>query len=263
MKKFLLFLSFFVFGVSSAQTTADNWQKADCDGNNYNLYDMCDSGNIVIMEFVMMNCTPCVTAADQLRQVVEEFGQSHPGRVKIFSISFNNSTTCSALKTWKMNAGAVWPVIANGKEILAQYGEMGMPTIAVVGHDKKVLYTSIGFSSAKVDELKTAISNGLAQSSVVAEKVIEGGFVVSPNPSSYSISIHTSAMMRAVSYRIINMKGNTVLEGRYNDSRDATLQVRSGSSDPIIISTLPSGTYTILLTLSDGTVRSTQFTVTR
>jgi hypothetical protein len=259
-------------GTASAQTTAEDWQKADCDGNTYGLYDLCDSGKIVVMEFVMMNCSPCVTAANLMKGAIEEIEQTHPGKVEIFSISFNNTTTCNALRTWKTNAKCTWPVIANGKEMLDYYGgQMAMPTVIVVGGaDKKVIFNSLdesdgraGFVQADVAAFKTAIMNALTQSSVKTQKIEEGGFVIAPNPASYSISIHTSAMMKASSYRIIDMKGTTVLEGAFIDSRDGNLQVRSGSSDPINISTLPSGAYTVLLTFNDGSARSSQFNVTR
>lgn len=266
----LLVLSALV-SAASAQTTAEDWQKTDCDGNTYTLSEMCNAGDVVVMEFVMMNCTPCVTAAGLMKNAVAELEQSHPGKVKVFSISYNNTTTCNALKTWKTNASATWPVIANGKEMLEYYGAMAMPTVIVVaGKEKKVIFNSLnmvdgrsGFAAEDVPEFKSVIANALTQSSVKAQKVEEGGFVVSPNPSSYSISIYTSGYMRAVSYRIVDIKGTTVLEGAFIDSRDGNLQVRSGSSDPINISTLASGTYSVLLTLRDGSVRSTQFNVTR
>lgn len=264
MKQFFLVILLSVFvSVSSAQTTAEDWQKTDCDGNNYSLYEMTAAGNIVVMEFVMMNCSPCVTAAGLLRDVYNEFEKTHPGKVKIFSVSFNNTTTCTALKTWKLNAGVTWPVIANGKEMLTPYGEMGMPTIAVVGNNNQVLYSSIGFSSAKVDDIKSAISNGLTQSSVSSENAGEAGFSISPNPAKHSISIHTNAMMSAARYKMIDMKGTTVLEGAFTDSRDGNLQVRSGSSGTINISALASGTYTILLTTIEGYTYSSRFTITR
>ncbi|HEY6171132.1 MAG TPA: T9SS type A sorting domain-containing protein [Candidatus Kapabacteria bacterium] len=272
MKHILLLCSLLLAGISSAQTTAQDWQKSDCDGNTYGLFDMCDSGDVVVMEFIMMNCSPCVTAANLMKTAVEEIEQTHPGKVKVFSISFNNTTTCNVLRTWKTNAGCTWPVVANGKDILEYYGgQMAMPTVIVVGGaDKKVIFNSLdesdgraGFIEADVAAFKTAITNSLTQSSVKQEKIVEGGFVISPNPASYSMSIHTSAMMHASSYRIIDMKGNTVLEGRYDDSRDGNLQQRSGSSDPIVISTLPSGAYTVLLTLVDGKVHTSQFTVAR
>lgn len=249
MKKIyaLLLLSALV-STASAQTTAADWQKADCDGNSYSLYDMCDSGNIVIMEFVMMNCTPCVTAAGQLKQVVAEFEESHPGRVKIFSISYNNTTTCTALKTWKTNAGCEWPVIANGKEILEPYGSMGMPTIAVVGHDKQVLYTSIGFSGSKVSALKTAISNGLAQSSVKTD-ARSNEYSLYPNPASNMLRIQTTSEMPR-SYKIVDGLGKELLSGSFTTGEVNT-------------SFLASGAYTMLLTLADGSIISKQFTVTR
>lgn len=249
MKKLILLFSVFLFGTTSAQTTAQDWQKADCDGNNYGLYEMCDSGNIVIMEFVMMNCTPCVTAAGQLKQVVAEFEQSHPGRVKIFSISYNNTTTCTALKTWKTNAGCEWPVISNGKEILEPYGSMGMPTIAVVGHDKQVLYTSIGFSGSKVSALKTAISNGLTQSSVKADAAKSSQYSLYPNPASNMLRIETTTEMPR-SYKIVDGLGKELLSGSFTTGEVNT-------------SSLASGAYTMLLTLADGTIVSKQFTVTR
>ncbi len=248
--KQLLIVLFLVCSVSAnAQTIAEDWQKADCDGNTYGLYDMCDSGNIVIMEFVMMNCSPCVTAAGQLKQVVAEFEQSHPGRVKIFSISFNNTTTCAALRTWKTNAGCEWPVIANGKEMLAPYGEMGMPTIAVVGQDKQVLYTSIGFSSAKVDAMKTAISNGLAQSSVKMDAAKSAFYTLYPNPATNLLRIETTSDMPR-SFEIIDAVGKVMLSGTI-------------TGNEINTSSLANGAYSLVLMLADGTTLSKQFNIIR
>lgn len=248
--KQLLIVLFLLTAVSlKAQTIAEDWQKSDCDGNLYGLYDMCDSGNIVIMEFIMMNCSSCVTAANLLKDVVAEFEQSHPGRVKIFSVSFNNTTTCASLKTWKTNSGATWPVLANGKEILAQYGEMGMPTIAVVGSDKNVLYTSIGFSGSKVNALKTAISNGLTQASVKLDAAKSALYTLYPNPASNMLRIETTSESPR-SYQIIDALGKVLLSGNVY-------------ANEINTSSLASGAYSIVLTLADGTTISKQLTVTR
>jgi peroxiredoxin len=251
MKQILLTIALLVGLASSsfAQTTAEDWQKSDCDGNPYGLYDMANQGNIVIMEFVMMNCGSCVTAANLLKNVVAEFEQSHPGRVKIFSVSFNNTTTCTALKTWKTNAGVTWPVIPNGKEILAQYGEMGMPTIAVVGQDKQVLYTSIGFSSAKVNALKTAISNGLSQASVKLDAAKSALYTLYPNPASNILRIETTSESPR-SYQITDALGKVLLSGNVY-------------TNEINTSSLVSGAYSVMLILADGTTISKQFTVTR
>lgn len=244
---------------ASAQSTAQDWQKADCDGNTYGLYDMCDSGNVVIMEFVMMNCSPCVTAAKLMRDVVAEFEQTHPGRVKIFSISFNNTTTCNALRTWKTSAECTWPVIANGKDILEYYGgQMAMPTvIAVSGADKKVIFNSLddeidgraGFAAADVPAFKTAISNGLAQSSVKTDAATSALYTLYPNPASNMLRIQTTSEMPH-SYKIVDGLGKVLLSGSF-----ITGEVHTSS--------LAGGAYTMLLTLADGSVVSKQFTVTR
>lgn len=250
--KQILFTSILLCGFainSSAQITAQDWTKTDCDGNSYDLYDMANQGNVVIMEFIMMNCSSCVTAANLLNDVVAEFEKSHPGRVKIFSISYNNTTTCNALKTWKTNSGATWPVIANGKEILAQYGEMGMPTIAVVGSDKNVLYTSIGFSSSKVNSLKTAISNGLAQANVKSDASISALYTLYPNPTSNNLRIETASESPR-SYQIIDALGKVLLSGNMY-------------ANEINTSSLVNGAYSVVLTLADGSTISKQFTVIR
>lgn len=252
MKQILLTIALLVGLASglSAQTTGIDWQKTDCDGNTYNLTSLCDSGYVVIQEFVMMNCGSCVTAAALLKQAVSELEQTHPGKVKVFSMSYNNTTTCAALKTWKTNAGCEWPVIANGKTECDYYGSFGMPTIAVVGGvDKKVIYKSAGFSSNKVAALKTAINNALAQSSVKTDAAKSALYSLYPNPVSNILRIETTSESPR-SYQIIDALGKVLLSGNVY-------------TNEINTSSLVSGAYSVMLILADGTAISKQFTVTR
>ncbi len=258
MKNLLLLLSLFVFGASFAQTTADDWQKADCDGNLYGLYDMCDSGKIVVMEFVMMNCSPCVTAANLMKGAIQEIEQTHPGKVEIFSISFNNTTTCNALRAWKTNAGCTWPVITNGKEILDYFGGMmAMPTVVVVGGaDKKVIFNSLdvsdggaGFVQADVAAFKSAITSALTQSSVKVDAAKSAFYTLYPNPATNLLRIETTSDMPR-SFEIIDAVGKVMLSGTI-------------TGNEINTSLLANGSYSVVLMLADGVQVSKQFNIIR
>ena len=165
-------------------------------------------------------------------------------------MSFNNTTTCNTLNSWKTNSGCEWPVIANGKEECDYYGSFGMPTVAVVaGTDHKVIFKSTGFTSSKIAPLKTAITNALAQSSVKIDAVKSAEYSLFPNPASNTLRIETTSEMPR-SYKIVDGLGKELLSGSFTTGEVNT-------------SSLASGAYTILLSLADGSVVSKQFTVTR
>jgi thiol-disulfide isomerase/thioredoxin len=248
---------------ASAQTTAMDWTRTDCDGNSHNLFTELDNGKVILLEFVM-DCPSCYTAAKSIKKLYAEFQESHPGKVETYTIGYYNAMTCEDMNAWKAKAECTWQMFTGGKTEAEYYGGFGMPTIVVLGGaDHKVLYKKIGFSSSEEAKIRTAISAALAQSSVEIKASKSGEFIIMPNPSSYAINVVVSGLTRPSTYKIIDVSGITVLEGQYRDSRDGNLQVRSGRSDDINVSSLPSGSYTIILSFADSKVLSSQFTVTR
>ena len=166
MKKlYALCIGLLAFGTSYAQTTAQNWTKTDCSGKSHNLFAELDSGNVVVLEYVMMNCGSCVTAGNGLKTIINPYTTSHPKKVRLYSIGYTNSYTCTDMLNWKTANNFTHPVFTGGASDVSYYGGMGMPTIVVVGkNNHKVYYKKLGYTSADNAAITSAINLALAQS---------------------------------------------------------------------------------------------------
>ncbi len=254
MKNFFTFcfLCLCVVGVR-AQTVAQDWTRTDCDGTSYNLFTDCDSGNVVIMEFVMMNCSSCVTAAKGLHPIVTDYETSHPGKVKIYSISYNNTTTCTSMQNWKKTSGATWPVFTNGASDISYYGGFGMPTIVIVGgKDKTIYFQKMGYSTSDNATIRKSIDDAIGGTASV-KNVKQSTSLVSlyPNPASNLLRFTLGNDLVVSSVKVFSMTGAEVLSANHL------------SSNELNISSLSNGVYYVSLTTADGSILTRQFTVTR
>nr|MDQ3101310.1 hypothetical protein [Bacteroidota bacterium] len=111
----------------SAQTSGLDFTANDCDGMEHQLFSDLDAGYAVIIDLVMMGCQPCVTATNALINNVIP-NTTDPSMVKIYSIGYTNSITCSQMENWETTNGYDHPVFAGMSAQTAHYGGMGMPT---------------------------------------------------------------------------------------------------------------------------------------
>ena len=112
-----------------------NWEKTDClSGMPVQLYNLLDSGYVIIHEYVMVNCRPCITAGKGLSNIVHSMKKMYPGRIKFFQTVYEDETDCDTLQAW-MHSHNFSPdaLFIQGAEEVAFYGGMGMPTIVVLG----------------------------------------------------------------------------------------------------------------------------------
>ncbi|RYZ49702.1 MAG: hypothetical protein EOP49_15710 [Sphingobacteriales bacterium] len=126
------------------------WSKKDIiTGRTYDLYSQMDSGFVIVHEYVMMSCRPCITAGKGLENIVNSLRKLHPGRVKYFQTVFEDETDAPTMKKWvKENGFTPDAVFIKGAQEVAFYGGMGMPTIVVLGGGKrhKGYYKRLGYS---------------------------------------------------------------------------------------------------------------------
>jgi thiol-disulfide isomerase/thioredoxin len=239
MKKLLLVLAFLPIAVASdAQSVAQDWTKTDCDGNTWQLYPMCDSGKVVVMEFVMpTSCYGCHNAASYLEPIWQQFNASNPNKVEMFAIAYNNSYTCTQLSNWKTTYGInMMHPLDQGASMLSYYGSMGMPTIVIVGGvGHMVFYEKQGFTESDTTNIKNAISLALSTSSL-SEAEVDKVIKVYPNPASDKIIIELTAT--AGSTNLIEMFN---LAGEKIKTIDAGKEIRK----EISISDLSAGVYFI------------------
>jgi hypothetical protein len=178
---FLLLLLLLSVNVNS-QTTAMDFEQNECEGTAHHLFTELDAGNAIILEFVMLNCAPCIVGTKALENITAPYETSHPGRVHIYSFGFLNSYTCEQIIGWKNDNEFTHPVFNNGEEQVNYYGGMGMPTIVVVGtNEHKVFFKSIGYTSAIDDLIRQALDSALLYNPTgVAENTGPKGFSIYP-----------------------------------------------------------------------------------
>jgi len=126
------------------------WSKKDImTGRSYDLYSQMDSGFVIVHEYVMMSCRPCITAGKGLENIVNSLRKLHPGRVRYFQTVFEDETDAATMKKWvKDNGFTPDAVFIKGAKEIEFYGGMGMPTIVVLGGGKrhKGYYKRLGYS---------------------------------------------------------------------------------------------------------------------
>src|SRR5262245_46264024 len=133
MKKTILLLLLLLSAayIVSAQTTAQDFTRADCSGQMHHLFDELDSNNVVIMEFIM-TCNSCIVAGHAIEEMIADLQFEHPGRVRFYQFAYTNSYSCATMLNFKSSNGFASAVFDSGAAMVAYYGGFGMPTVAVV-----------------------------------------------------------------------------------------------------------------------------------
>jgi hypothetical protein len=233
MKKYMLLFAFLVPGFLSitalSQETAMDFTQDDCEGIPHQLYSEHDAGKVVILEFVMLNCAPCINGTKALESITAPYETSHPGRVNIYSFGFLNSYTCEQIVGWKNDNGFTHPVFNNGEEQVSYYGGMGMQTIVVTGtNTHKVFFKSIGYTSSMDKEIKAAIDSALLYNPTgIGEKITSDRFRIYPTVFSDNFTVETEENLAGSEVVIFDSFGREIMTSRIPSGGQLTLQCGS------------------------------------
>lgn len=193
MRTIIILLSLLIATTfSRAQTTAMDFTMDDCNGQMHHLYSELDSGNVVILEFFMLNCGSCIDAGDVLEVMHSDLSTQYGGnKVRFYHFGYSNSYTCSSISNWVSTNGYSSTPFDSGATQVAYYGGMGMPTIAVVaGSTHEVLFTNVGFSTSDTvtiaNEIRTFLGPTSEIKNINSTNVSIGAF---PNPASDDMTI--------------------------------------------------------------------------
>ena len=249
MKNILLLVFLFsVATVLSAQETAFDWTRTECGSSQeHHLFAELDSGYVVIIDMVMMSCAPCVTASHSLNTIAATFNESIPGKVRFYSVGFNNYTVCPQMLDWKQAGQFRHPVFEKGAEETAYYGGIGMPTIVILGGATahKVYYNNFGYAPSDDPQIIAAIEAAIAESQVSASSDLakETMIHVYPNPFTSEIKVTFSETTQASHLVITDISGREFLKQNIE---------RTGIESGITLSTigLPAGIW--FVSLYDG-----------
>lgn len=241
MKHTFLSLALLASMSMQAQTNALDFTANDCDGVSHTLFSELEAGNVVLLELVMMGCQPCVTAANSIYANVLP-NVSDASRVKMYSIGFTNSITCTQMNDWKTTNGFTHTVFAGMSAQTTHYGGMGMPTLAVVGGpDHTVFYTEQGHSNSDNPAILAAIEAGL--SAVGINEMNTSAVTIHPNPVVDVLYFDMAAWTDA---RILDLQGREVMNAKVTEGR-------------LDLSVLQPGMFVLQLSNASGRLGTTRF----
>ncbi|HTO15853.1 MAG TPA: hypothetical protein VLZ83_08780 [Edaphocola sp.] len=140
---------------------AQNWENKNILNNqNVVLWDLLDSGYVIVHEYFMRDCRPCITAGKGLEKLMSSLKEKYPGKIYYFQTVYENETTAKqALKWVKDNNFTPDGVFINGADEVEFYGGMGMPTIVVLGDGKrhKGFYKKQGYTPLENGKIISAV----------------------------------------------------------------------------------------------------------
>ena len=212
MKKLILcFAVILTANLLIGQTTATNFNVANCNGEMYNLFDDLDQGNVVVINWIMP-CGPCISPTVSTYVATQSYDQE---KVKFLLVDDYANTNCAQLQTWasdyQMNGVSIF---SNSQIKMSDYGSDGMPKAVVVGCKSHKVYFNRNFDeNNSTDGLSAAIDLALSECGSVGVEttIVNQSIQIYPNPAQNRITL-TSEKNNPMSIAIVNMLGEVIIE---------------------------------------------------
>lgn len=173
--------------------TAMDFTITDCNGSGpHHLYSDLNSGKVVIIEYFMTSCSPCIVAGNALESMKTKLLQQYPGKIKAYAFGFNNSYSCGTVNNWVTTNSITSIPSDSGATQVAYYGGMGMPTIIIAGGINHQLLGApyVGFTVSDTTQMAANIRSFLSQPQNVSEHQLSlSGLSIYPNPTEDQVHI--------------------------------------------------------------------------
>lgn len=197
-------------------STAYDFRMDDCNGKMHHLFSELDSGNVIVMEFFMISCSPCIVAGKALDAMMVPLKKKYGEKTRFYQIGFTKSYTCAQVKDWISTNGFATSVPFDSGDVqVAYYGGMGMPSVAVAaGKNHDVLFSSIDFKpNTDTAIIAKAIHTFFNINEIETFKSFDDAVSIFPNPSSgnFTISLNT-AKPQLLHLSITNLEGQTIAD---------------------------------------------------
>lgn len=246
---FTLIFTVCLVEVSSAQTTAMDFNMSDCaTGQMHHLFAELDSGKAAIMEFFMTNCNPCVDAGNALEPMYQNLKQSGC-KVLYYQTGFNDTYHCNVINPWVTTNLFSSVPFDSGAAQVAYYGGFGMPTVVVAaGSTHRILYLAnqgfpAGDTATIADSIRTFCNAGAGVNSVK----FFFSFSIFPKPASdnFTVSFH------ATETGTLKMELSTIFGEKIKTLAEEKVQTGMWSRN-FSSAHLPKGIYFLRVHLNDA-----------
>jgi peroxiredoxin len=139
-------------------TQAPDLSLTSSDGSRYSLYQKLKESQVVLLAFYKVSCPVCHLEFPYL----ERLHRSFP-KLPIWGISQDDE---DATVTFSKMFGITFPTLLDsGLDLSVKYGITHVPSVFLVGADKMILQTIVGFSKADLEKLNLELATVMEFSS--------------------------------------------------------------------------------------------------
>ena len=244
----ILLILFFLSGVT--QNNATDFTALDCDGVSHHLFSELDSGKVIVIAWVMP-CGPCGSIALDAYTASLGYSTTNPGRLDFYLVDDFANTDCQSLFSWADNLGMGNCTKFSDPTIdMSDYGQIGMPKIAVIGGAGHYVYFN---KNSSTQDITSAIDLALIGTPVTTsikenEKLLS--FNCYPNPVIGKLNIsYNLKNATKLKIELFNLLGEKVFtQVLFSKNLNGTYSIN--------LQDLPNGTY--LVKLADGEIQNSK-----
>ena len=259
MKKLFTLISFtsligFSFGQSTIAVgaTCPNFTVNTVDGATYNLYDLCDVCQYVMIDFFAYWCGPCMQTAPTIHSFYTKYG-CNQGDVFVLGVESDANSTFADLAGFKQSAGlpsSSFPNVlgsAGGSTVRNTYGISAFPTIVLIGPDRKMINNDI-WPISGVPTLENAFPAGAitemsCSAASIDQSALEASLSIYPNPANDVLKIAVELIKNVA---VHDASGKIIFTSAYNNINQLELNVAH----------FDEGLYIITVATANGVITS-------
>lgn len=249
----LLLLLPFTARTQTTLDTAVNFSVKDITGYTHKLYNILDSGYMVVIDFFSTSCGPCATYAPAIQASYQNFGMN-TGNVYFLGIAWGDDN--QGVHSFDSTYGITYPSVSgmqgNGNQVVLDYNILSYPTVILIMPDRSIREKHIWPpTTARIDSI--LIANGAITTGSCPPDCLldEAALQIWPNPARELLQVRYTLNARStVHLSLIDMQGRV-----YSMARDR-IQEAGTWEQHMDVGHFPPGLY--LLQVQQGAQRITR-----
>ncbi len=236
-------------GNAQIGSPAPNFTVTDTHGNTHSLYNLLDSGKVVVLDFFYTTCIPCQFYTPQVNLAYEKYGCN---TATVYFMAIDYQDTNAEVLAYDQQYGIEYPSISGlnggGNAVVGQYHIIGFPTFYVIDSSKTIVQ-EIDPPTLQVFDFRfqqLGISPATCAVSDTKESSGDNRLQLYPNPLTGSrLNAGLPDGIKGLSkYEILDFSGSPVRSGQ--------LDLVSGSPVSVDLGDLPTGIYLMKIAASNS-----------